>query len=40
MTPTFAPDLEADRAFMRLALDPAQNAWLLGYVAVGAVILK
>ncbi|MDE1980167.1 MAG: tRNA adenosine(34) deaminase TadA [Betaproteobacteria bacterium] len=40
MTPTFAPDLEADRAFMRLALDQAQNAWLLGEVPVGAVIVK
>ncbi len=40
MTPTFTPDLEADRAFMRLALDQAQNAWLLGEVPVGAVIVK
>ena len=31
---------EADRAFMRLALDQAQNAWLLGEVPVGAVIVK
>lgn len=33
-------DLEADRAFMRLALDQAQNAWLLGEVPVGAVIVR
>ncbi|CUA99590.1 tRNA adenosine(34) deaminase TadA [Thiomonas bhubaneswarensis] len=37
---TMAPDDEADRAFMRLALDQAQNAWLLGEVPVGAVIVK
>ncbi|SCC93976.1 tRNA-specific adenosine deaminase (modular protein) [Thiomonas sp. X19] len=29
----------ADIAFMRLALDQAQNAWLLGEVPVGAVIV-
>jgi tRNA(adenine34) deaminase len=34
------PDSEADRAFMRLALDQAQNAWLLGEVPVGAVIVR
>ncbi len=33
-----AQDL-ADRAFMRLALDQAHNAWLLGEVPVGAVIV-
>lgn len=30
----------ADMAFMRLALDQAHNAWLLGEVPVGAVIVK
>ena len=40
MVLTFTPDREADRAFMRLALDQAQNAWLLGEVPVGAVIVK
>ena len=36
------PDAEsaADHAFMRLALDQAQNAWLLGEVPVGAVIVR
>ena len=29
----------ADRAFMRLALDQAHNAWLLGEVPVGAVVV-
>lgn len=29
-----------DEAFMRLALDQAQNAWLVGEVPVGAVILR
>jgi len=33
-------DPQADCAFMRLALDQAQNAWLLGEVPVGAVIVK
>lgn len=33
-------DEQADRAFMRLALDQAQNAWLLGEVPVGAVIVR
>ncbi len=33
-------EAEADRAFMRLALDQAHNAWLLGEVPVGAVIVK
>ncbi|MGC8805947.1 MAG: tRNA adenosine(34) deaminase TadA [Thiomonas sp.] len=33
-------DSEADRAFMHLALDQAQNAWLLGEVPVGAVIVR
>lgn len=32
-------DDDADRAFMRLALDQAQNAWLLGEVPVGAVVV-
>lgn len=31
---------QADRAFMRLALDQAQNAWLLGEVPVGAVLVR
>ncbi len=30
----------ADSAFMHLALDQAQNAWLLGEVPVGAVIVQ
>ncbi len=34
------PDAQADRAFMRLALDQAQNAWLLGEVPVGAVLVR
>ena len=34
------PDARADRAFMRLALDQAQNAWLLGEVPVGAVLVR
>lgn len=38
--PMLVPDPEADRVFMRLALDQAQNAWLLGEVPVGAVIVK
>ena len=33
-------DPQADAAFMRLALDQAQNAWLLGEVPVGAVIVR
>ncbi|MDE2120600.1 MAG: tRNA adenosine(34) deaminase TadA, partial [Betaproteobacteria bacterium] len=33
-------DAQADQAFMRLALDQAQNAWLLGEVPVGAVIVR
>ena len=31
---------EADRYAMRIALDQAQNAWLVGEVPVGAVILQ
>lgn len=38
LEPPYSQD--ADRAFMRLALDQAQNAWLLGEVPVGAVIVK
>ena len=30
----------ADEAMMRLALDQAQNAWLVGEVPVGAVIVR
>ncbi len=30
----------ADQAFMRLALDQARNAWLVGEVPVGAVIVR
>ena len=30
---------QADEAAMRIALDPARNAWLVGEVPVGAVIL-
>jgi tRNA(adenine34) deaminase len=32
--------IEADEYGMRLALDQAQNAWLVGEVPVGAVILR
>jgi tRNA(adenine34) deaminase len=32
--------VSADQAFMRLALDQARNAWLLGEVPVGAVIVR
>jgi tRNA(adenine34) deaminase len=37
-----APDeqLERDRWAMRIALDQAQNAWLVGEVPVGAVIVR
>ena len=31
---------ERDRAVMRIALDQAQNAWLVGEVPVGAVIVR
>jgi tRNA(adenine34) deaminase len=31
---------EQDRAAMRIALDQAQNAWLVGEVPVGAVIVR
>jgi len=37
------PDIEEDereRAFMRLALDQANNAWVLGEVPVGAVVVR
>ena len=34
------PDAAADAAFMRLALDQAHNAWLLGEVPVGAVLVR
>jgi tRNA(adenine34) deaminase len=33
-------DPERDRHAMRIALDQAQNAWLVGEVPVGAVILR
>ncbi len=42
-TPTPTPDAESrqrDQAAMRIALDQAQNAWLVGEVPVGAVILR
>src|ERR1700739_1924674 len=32
--------IDPDRTFMRLALDQAHNAWALGEVPVGAVIVK
>ena len=35
-----AADAAADAAFMRLALDQAHNAWLLGEVPVGAVLVR
>ncbi len=31
---------ERERAFMRLALDQAHNAWVLGEVPVGAVVVR
>ncbi|MGE0072032.1 MAG: tRNA adenosine(34) deaminase TadA [Thiomonas sp.] len=40
MADSAAADLLADQAFMRLALDQAHNAWLLGEVPVGAVIVR
>ena len=30
----------ADEAAMRLALDQARNAWLIGEVPVGAVLMR
>jgi tRNA(adenine34) deaminase len=39
MNTTMPETCAADIAFMRLALDQAQNAWLLGEVPVGAVIV-
>ena len=35
-----ATDPERDRHAMRIALDQAQNAWLVGEVPVGAVIMR
>ena len=35
-----APPVSADETFMRLALDQAHNAWALGEVPVGAVVVK
>jgi tRNA(adenine34) deaminase len=35
-----AADLVADEHAMRIALDQAQNAWLVGEVPVGAVIMR
>jgi len=34
------PSLERDESGLRLALDQAQNAWLVGEVPVGAVIVR
>ena len=34
------PTAAADEAAMRIALDQAQNAWLVGEVPVGAVIMR
>lgn len=34
------PDQDFDRLFMRQALDQAHNAWTLGEVPVGAVVVK
>ena len=34
------PMTDADQAYMRLALDQARNAWLVGEVPVGAVIVQ
>jgi tRNA(adenine34) deaminase len=36
----FAAPVDQDETFMRLALDQAHNAWALGEVPVGAVIVK
>jgi tRNA(adenine34) deaminase len=35
-----APDVSPDETFMRLAMDQAHNAWALGEVPVGAVVVK
>jgi tRNA(adenine34) deaminase len=35
-----APQTDPDQTFMRLALDQAHNAWALGEVPVGAVVVK
>lgn len=35
-----APHLAADESAMRIALDQAHNAWLVGEVPVGAVIVR
>ncbi|WP_343640121.1 tRNA adenosine(34) deaminase TadA [Roseateles sp.] len=40
MTTESPPILPADDYAMRLALDQAQNAWLVGEVPVGAVIMR
>ena len=37
---TASPDPPDDTIAMRLALDQAQNAWLVGEVPVGAVIVR
>jgi tRNA(adenine34) deaminase len=39
-TPEHSPTLPADEHAMRLALDQAHNAWLVGEVPVGAVIMR
>jgi tRNA(adenine34) deaminase len=38
--PNEAADLEREQAFMRLAMDQARNAWVLGEVPVGAIIVQ
>lgn len=40
MTNHIPTDAQTDRAFMHLAIDQARNAWLLGEVPVGAVIVR
>jgi tRNA(adenine34) deaminase len=40
MSPAIAPAQPGDEYAMRLALDQAQNAWLVGEVPVGAVIMR
>jgi tRNA(adenine34) deaminase len=40
VAPAAAPFSPAEERAMRLALDQAQNAWLVGEVPVGAVILR
>jgi tRNA(adenine34) deaminase len=38
--PTTSPNAAADEHAMRIALDQARNAWLVGEVPVGAVVMR